>query len=151
MHHIYDTFHISLLDSVKSTTIPPYGLPSAPPAAYVKDDHEYFEVEDILDSCHTRNRFEYLIKWKGYPDTDNSWKPSSHIPAHGLVKEFHRHNPTKPGSSRHRIHTVSFISSSNQSLWNLEFTLFKPLIFPLCTFNRPLFSLSLTYNSSVNL
>jgi len=53
--HIYDMFHISLLDPVKSTAVSPYGFPAAPLAAYVKDDHEYFEVEDILDSCHTRN------------------------------------------------------------------------------------------------
>ncbi|HUJ80479.1 MAG TPA: hypothetical protein VLW83_01275, partial [Candidatus Acidoferrales bacterium] len=120
MRHIHDTFHISLLDPVKSTAIPPHGLPAAPPAAYVKDDHEYFEVEDVLDSRRIRNRLEYLIKWKGYPDSDNSWEPSSHISARGLVKEFHRRHPTKPApSSRHRIHTISFISPSNNPLWSL--------------------------------
>ena len=115
MHHIHDTFYISLLDPLKSTPIPPHRLPAAPPAAYVKDDHEYFEVEDIQDSCRTRNRLEYLIKWKGYPDSDNFWEPSSHI-AHGLIKEFHCRNPTKPGSSCHRIHTATFISPSNEPL-----------------------------------
>ena len=53
MCHIHDTFHISLLDPVKSTAIPPHRLSAAPPAAYVKDDHEYFEVEDIFDSHRT--------------------------------------------------------------------------------------------------
>ena len=99
MHHIHDTFYISLLDPLKSTPIPPHRLPAMPPATYVKDDHEYFEVEDIQDSRRTRNRLEYLIKWKGYPDSNNSWESSSHI-ARGLIKEFHRRNPTKPGSSR---------------------------------------------------
>jgi len=120
MRHIHDTFHISLLDPVKSTPIPLHGLPAAPPAAYIKDDQEHFEVDDILNFRRTRNRLEYLIKWKGYPDSDNSWKPCSYVAARGLVKEFHRRHPTKPTpSSRRRIHTVSFISPSNESLWDL--------------------------------
>ena len=71
MRHIYDTFHISLLDSIKSISIPPHGVPAMLPATYTKDDHEYFEVEDVLDPRHIRNRLEYLIKSKGYPDSDN--------------------------------------------------------------------------------
>ena len=122
MRHIHDTFHISLLDPLKSTSIPPHRLLTAPSAAYVKDDHEHFEVDDILDSRHIRNRLEYLIKWKGYPDSDNSWEPSSHVASRALIKEFHRPHPTKLApSSRHRIHAVSFISPSNEPLWNLQF------------------------------
>ena len=121
--HIHDIFHISLLDSVKSTLISPHGLPTAPPAAYTKDDHEYFEVEDVLDSHRIRNQLKYLIKWKGYLESNNSWEPSSHIMAHGLVNEFHCRNSTKPGpsSSRRRIHSVSFISPSNEPLSSLQF------------------------------
>jgi len=55
MRHIHYTFHISLLDPIKSTAIPPHGLPATPPAAYVKDDQEHFEVDDILDSRCIRN------------------------------------------------------------------------------------------------
>ena len=121
MRHIHDTFHISLLDPIKSTAIAPHGLPAAPPATYIKDDQEHFEVDDILDSRRIRNRLEYLIKLKGYPDSDNSWEPSSYISSRGLVKEFHHRHPTKPAPSSHRIHTVSFISPSNESLWDLRF------------------------------
>src|SRR5204862_7739576 len=95
MRHIHDTFHISLLDPVKLTPLvpDPHGLPPAPPTLYVKDNHEYFEIEDILDSKREGRRLYYLIKWKGYPDSENSWEPLSGIPARGLVKEFHRRNP----------------------------------------------------------
>ena len=74
MCHIHNTFHVSLLDPVKSTPLvpTPHGLPPTPPALYIKDDQEYFEIEDILNSCHVKNHLEYQVKWKGYPDSDNS-------------------------------------------------------------------------------
>lgn len=44
------------LDPVKSATIPPRNLPPTPPPLYVKDDQEYFEIEDIPDSRRVKNR-----------------------------------------------------------------------------------------------
>jgi Chromo (CHRromatin Organisation MOdifier) domain len=108
MRHIHDIFHVSLLDSVKPTYLAPHGLPPAPPALYVKDDQEYFEIEDILDSKHEEHRLYYLIKWKGFPNSENSWEPLSNIPACGLVKEFHRRNSGKPGEP-HRLHFVGLL------------------------------------------
>ena len=67
MRHIYDTFYISLLDLIKATAISSHEHPTIPSTTYIKTDQEYFEVEDILDSHHIRNRLEYLIKWKVYP------------------------------------------------------------------------------------
>jgi hypothetical protein len=102
MRHLHDVFHVSLLDPVRSTSLPPR-VPPPPPALYVKDGQEYFEVEDILDSKRTDRRLYYLVKWKGFPDSENSWEPLVNIPARGLVKEFHRHNPGKPGEPRRLV------------------------------------------------
>jgi hypothetical protein len=108
MRHIHNVFHVSLLDPVRSTSLEPR-LPPAPPALYVKDDKEYFEIEDILDSKRDDRHLKYLIKWKGFPDSENSWEPLSNIPARGLVKEFHHRNPGKPGHP-HRLHFVGLLS-----------------------------------------
>ena len=108
MRHIHNVFHVSLLEPYKPSSLPPHSLPPPLPPLYVKDDHEYFEIEDILDSCRIGNRIQYLIKWKGYPDSDNSWEPLSNIPARGLIKEFHRCHPDKPGS-RPQIRTTSAV------------------------------------------
>jgi len=43
---------------------------------------------------------QYLIKWNGFPDSENSWEPLANIPAHSLIKEFYRRNPGKPGEPR---------------------------------------------------
>jgi len=75
MRHIYNFFHVSLLDPYKSTSIPPHSLPLVPPPLYIKDNQEYFEIENILDSRRVKKRLQYLVKWKGYPGSDNSWEP----------------------------------------------------------------------------
>src|SRR5215472_9360424 len=51
MRNIHDTFHVSLLEPYKTTSIPPHGIPPPPPPSlYVKDDSEFYEIEAIFDS-----------------------------------------------------------------------------------------------------
>jgi hypothetical protein len=49
-----------------------------------KEDAEY-EVEKKLDM---RMRREYLLKWEGYPNEDNSWVNADHLSCPYLVKEY---------------------------------------------------------------
>jgi hypothetical protein len=102
MRHLHDAFHVSLLDPVKATSLAPR-MPPPPPVLYVKDNQEFFEIEDILDSKRIGRCLYYLVKWKGFPDSENSWEPLANIPARGLVKEFHRRHPGKPGEPRRLV------------------------------------------------
>ena len=36
---------------------------------------ERFEIERIVDKRYRNDRVEYLIKWRGYPDSQNTWEP----------------------------------------------------------------------------
>jgi len=40
-------------------------------------------IMKLRQSCISTNqepsRNQYLVKWKGYPDSDNSWEPASHM------------------------------------------------------------------------
>ena len=39
-------------------------------------DNQMYDVEKIVDKRETpQNGVEYLIKWKGYNDSENEWKP----------------------------------------------------------------------------
>ena len=61
------------------------------------DDEEEYEVEDILDSRFYRRQFQYLVKWKGYGDGDNTWEPAdncAHAPE--IIENFHRRHPNAP-------------------------------------------------------
>ena len=51
--------------------------PPAPPDL-VEEEEEY-EVEAILDSCKKGRYIEYLVKWKGYSDAENSWEPCGNV------------------------------------------------------------------------
>src|SRR5215212_10026170 len=77
---IHPVFHVSLLK--------PYASPEAvldqevkqllPPAVLV-DDHEEFEIEQILACRSHWRQIEYLVKWVGYLEYDASWEPESNL------------------------------------------------------------------------
>jgi Chromo (CHRromatin Organisation MOdifier) domain len=64
---------------------------------------EEFEVEMILDvQPQGRGRkMHYLVKWKGYPTSDNSWEPKENVHVEELIKEFYKRNP-KHGNTKKR-------------------------------------------------
>jgi hypothetical protein len=39
------------------------------------DGSDRFEIERIVDKRYRNDRLEYLIKWRGYPDSQNTWEP----------------------------------------------------------------------------
>ncbi|CAJ0919313.1 unnamed protein product [Ranitomeya imitator] len=54
----------------------------------VEGELEYV-VEKILDSRVSRRKLQYLVKWKGYAQEDNSWVFASDVHAPDLVRAFH--------------------------------------------------------------
>ena len=50
--------------------------------------NQYYEVEKILDRRRVGHskKFEYFVKWKGYPEEENSWIPKQNIVGAEAVK-----------------------------------------------------------------
>ncbi len=86
---IHDVFHASLLNPYHKTEAHGPNF-THPPPDLIEGEEEY-EVERIV-AHRTFGRsksLQYLIKWKGYPESDNSWEPADQVHAPDLVKHYH--------------------------------------------------------------
>src|SRR5579863_5115658 len=127
--NIHPVFHASLLTPYIETDShgPNY---SRPPPDLISGEAEY-EVEQIRSHRrHGRQKqLQYLLKWKGYPESDNTWEPADQVHAPDLIKAYHR---------RHRLEhikatTPAQLSSTHSSpTWSRSSALsFAPLPTPL--------------------
>jgi hypothetical protein len=69
------------------------------------EDEPEYEVEKLLDSQVRWRRMEYLVKWKGYDDSHNSWEPVTNLAnAKQAITTFHQNliigdNDSKEGGN----------------------------------------------------
>ena len=81
MKHLHPVFHISLLEPA---------LQNAQTAENIKieDDDEY-EVEKILKQKRVNGQPFYLVKWKGYNTSENTWEPIANLKGcHQAMQEY---------------------------------------------------------------
>lgn len=59
-------------------------------------EEDTYEVEKILQHKTIGKKTQYLVKWKGYPKSHNSWEPTECFNAN-FLKEYHakQGNPSK--------------------------------------------------------
>ena len=95
---IHNVFHVLLLEPCD---LPRDGTAPPPPPPIEIDGEEKYEVEKILDSKTYHGKLQYLVKWLGYPDTDNQWVYKDQVAgASNLVELFHRLYPEKPSKGK---------------------------------------------------
>jgi hypothetical protein len=93
---IHDVFHTDLLTPYRET--PTHGANYQRPPPDLIEGVEEYEVEKVLDSHrHGRgHKLQYLIAWKGYPDSDNQWVNWDDAEgAEEAIREFKRLNPDR--------------------------------------------------------
>jgi hypothetical protein len=86
-------FHIDLLTPYRET--PLHGANyKRPPPDLIEGEEEY-EVEKILSSQRFGRgcKLQYLVKWKGYPDSENQWVARDDVFAEQAIREFKASNP----------------------------------------------------------
>jgi hypothetical protein len=85
-----------------------------PPPPDLMDGMEEYEVEKVLDShWHGRGRkLQYLVKWVGYPDSDNQWVNwDDATGTKGAIREFKRTNSDR-GSHKGESYSELLSTSS---------------------------------------
>ena len=90
---IHPVFHIDLLTPYRETIT--HGANYQCPLLDLVDNAEEYEVEKILDSrlFSRRRQLQYLVKWKGYPDSDNMWVDKDDVFTDDKVWTFKESNP----------------------------------------------------------
>ena len=71
MKHLHPVFHISLLEPAPQNTQTTENIE-------IESNNEY-KVEKILDKKQIRGKPQYLIKWKGYDTSENTWEPIANL------------------------------------------------------------------------
>ena len=91
---IHNVFHVDLLTPYRETEFHSTNYNQLPPDL-VGEEEEQYEVEQVLDErilgCWKKK--QYLVKWKGYPDSDNQWLDAQDMEnTQELIAEFHTSN-----------------------------------------------------------
>jgi hypothetical protein len=152
---IHDMFHMSLLSPYHKMTQHGPDFPWPPPDL-VKGEAKY-EVKAIWKhrNFECSRTLQHLIKWQGYPESDNTWEPADNVHTPDLLKSYHRKHikangllarliiPSQPGSPQSKnpspqptIHylqvpqfqTQSSLSSDSCSLSGAPVLLLQPLL-----------------------
>jgi Chromo (CHRromatin Organisation MOdifier) domain len=92
---VHNVFHIDLLSPYKETEA--YGTPFARPPPIIDKSEEEYEIDAILDVKKQKGRgggLQYLVHWKGYPNSDNTWVKHKDLDAPELFKEYYRNSAT---------------------------------------------------------
>ena len=104
MSRIHPVFSVGLLEPVIEND---FSIPYSRPPPEIIDNVEEYQVERILDSKVLNKKSKnpnsrkllYYVKWKGYPDSENTWEEASDLAnAQDAVETFHKRYPSKPSS-----------------------------------------------------
>jgi hypothetical protein len=90
---IHNVFHTDLLTPYRETLT--HGANYQRPPPDLVDGVEEYKVERVLDSRWYRRgcKLQYLVKWVGYPDSDNQWVSwDDALGAEDAIREFKRTN-----------------------------------------------------------
>ena len=105
MWTIHPVFHASLLTPYHETM--EHGANYQCPPPEMIDDQEEYEVEQVISHRYygCKKTLQYLICWKGYSVTDDTWEPADQVFVDALVRAYHRKHSLEgkeaPSSATH--------------------------------------------------
>jgi hypothetical protein len=97
---IHDVFHVDLLSPYQQTDDYGEAFPQPPPDLI--EGQEEYEVEEIISDRTIRKKRQYLVKWNGYPSSENSWVAAKDLRAPELLKEYHDSKGRKVGTFQYK-------------------------------------------------
>ena len=97
---IHPVFHISRLKPYNDpTTFHPERAPDSRPLPDIVDGQEEWEIDAIVDKRRHRRKLQYLVHWKGYEDSDNTWVNADDLPhAQEVIQDYEDRQRTGPST-----------------------------------------------------
>ena len=93
---IHPTFHVSKLRAYLQSD---KGLQrsNVRPEAMMIDGEEQYEVDRIVRHRMNRKKKQYLIKWTGYDNNDNTWEFADDVKKYAarIVEQYESNLPTR--------------------------------------------------------
>ena len=89
----HDVFHVDLLTPYRETKLHRSNF-TKPPFDLIDGEEEY-KIEEILQSRKfgRGRKVQYLVKWKGYPDSENQWVNWDDLHTDEALVDFKKKNP----------------------------------------------------------
>ena len=93
---IHPVFHVDLLTKYQETNA--HGPNYERPLPEIIEGEPEWEVEKIINSrLHGRyKKLQFLVRWKGFPPSEDSWVLESDLSAPDLVEDFYATHPRAP-------------------------------------------------------
>ena len=112
----HNVFHTNLITPYEEMAI--HGLNYSQPLPDLVNREEEFEVEQILNmkQMGQGRKTHYLVKWKSYPTSDNSWELEKNLNADELIAEFKRSFRPKKTKGKKSVYKSRTMSRDN-GLW----------------------------------
>jgi hypothetical protein len=116
---IHNVFHGSLITPYKETEEHRENFSRPPPVIVNKE--EEFEVEQIVSvrQFGKQKTWQYLMKWKGYPNSENTWEPLRNLKnSMEIIHQWHWNNPKQPKPSELVMKLIELKPQTMQILRN---------------------------------
>ena len=80
------------------------------------NDSNIYLVEQAKKHCHRNGKLEFLIKWLGYSNCQNTWEPEDHL-SPALVQEYFQQPPLKKPTPTNAVSMTKILTKEPSVSW----------------------------------